>query len=105
MPLQHAALWVALIGYGLGACFALSLTLTLDHLHEPRAAGSLAAFVQGIGFIITGIVPYLTGWLRDATGSFQASWLLLAASVVAMLLVTLRFAPSGYARAMGDTRD
>lgn len=38
MPLQHAALWVALIGYGLGACFALSLTLTLDHLHEPRAA-------------------------------------------------------------------
>ncbi len=72
MPLQHAALWVALIGYGLGACFALSLTLTLDHLHEPRAAGSLAAFVQGIGFIITGIVPYLTGWLRDATGSFQA---------------------------------
>ncbi len=105
MPLQHAALWVALIGYGLGACFALSLTLTLDHLHEPRAAGSLAAFVQGIGFIITGIVPYLTGWLRDATGSFQASWLLLAASVVAMLLVTLRFAPSGYARAMGETRD
>ncbi len=71
MPLQHAALWVALIGYGLGACFALSLTLTLDHLHEPRAAGSLAAFVQGIGFIITGIVPYLTGWLRDATGSFR----------------------------------
>ncbi len=105
MPLQHAALWVALIGYGLGACFALSLTLTLDHLHESRAAGSLAAFVQGIGFIITGIVPYLTGWLRDATGSFQASWLLLAASVVAMLLVTLRFAPSGYARAMGETRD
>lgn len=105
MPLQHAALWVALIGYGLGACFALSLTLTLDHLHEPRAAGSLAAFVQGIGFIITGIVPYLTGWLRDATGSFQASWLLLAASVVAMLLVTLRFAPSGHARAMGETRD
>ncbi|WP_244234849.1 hypothetical protein, partial [Pseudomonas aeruginosa] len=28
-----------------------------------------------------------------------------AASVVAMLLVTLRFAPSGYARAMGETRD
>ena len=108
MPLQHAALWVALIGYGLGACFALSLTLTLDHLHEPRAAGSLAAFVQGIGFIITGIVPYLTGWLRDVTGSFQASWLLLAASVVAMLLVTLRFArpamPGPWARRATERR-
>ncbi|MFZ5959383.1 CynX/NimT family MFS transporter [Pseudomonas knackmussii] len=92
--------WVAMIGYGLGACFALSLTLTLDHLADPGAAGGLAAFVQGIGFIITGIIPYLTGWLRDATGSFQASWTLLALSVLLMLGVTLRFAPTGYARAM-----
>lgn len=103
-PMAHPLLWVALIGYGLGACFALSLMLTLDHLAEPGAAGSLAAFVQGIGFIITGIIPYLTGWLRDTTGSFQASWLLLACSVVLMLGVTLRFAPAGYARAMRDWR-
>ncbi|CAD5110282.1 CynX/NimT family MFS transporter [Zestomonas carbonaria] len=99
-PLHLPGLWVALIGYGLGACFALSLTLTLDHLSDPGAAGRLAAFVQGIGFIITGIIPYLTGWLRDVTGDFQVSWVLLAVFVVAMLGVTLRFAPSGYARAM-----
>ncbi|KAF1052444.1 MAG: putative transporter YycB [Stenotrophomonas maltophilia] len=99
-PLGWPLVWVALIGFGLGSCFALSLTLTLDHLAEPGAAGRLAAFVQGIGFIITGIVPYLTGWLRALTGDFQASWLLLAVSVVAMLGVTLRFAPGGYARAM-----
>ncbi|MCY1341676.1 putative transporter YycB [compost metagenome] len=100
-PLHLPGVWVALIGYGLGACFALSLTLTLDHLPDPGAAGRLAAFVQGIGFIITGIIPYVTGWLRDVTGSFQASWLLLAVSIVLMLGVTLRFAPGGYARAMG----
>ncbi|AYC33152.1 MFS transporter [Pseudomonas cavernae] len=99
-PLHLPGLWVALIGYGLGACFALSLTLTLDHLPDPGAAGRLAAFVQGIGFIITGIIPYVTGWLRDVTGSFQTSWLLLAVSIVLMLGVTLRFAPHGYARAM-----
>ncbi|WP_285645963.1 CynX/NimT family MFS transporter [Pseudomonas sp. NBRC 100443] len=103
-PLGLPAAWVALIGYGLGACFALSLTLTLDHLAEPGPAGSLAAFVQGIGFIITGIIPYVTGWLRDATGSFQASWTLLALSVLLMLGVTLRFAPAGYARAMHGWR-
>lgn len=99
-PLQATVLWVALIGYGLGSCFALSLTLTLDHLRDPRAAGSLAAFVQGIGFIITGIIPYITGALRDLTGSFQASWSLLALCAVLMLGVTLRFAPSGYAQAL-----
>ncbi len=101
LPLNWSYAWVALIGYGLGACFALSLTLTLDHLHEPRMAGNLAAFVQGTGFIITGIVPYITGWLRDTTGSFQSSWILLSVTVALMLAVTLRFSPQGYARAMG----
>lgn len=101
-PLQWSGLWVGLIGYGLGGCFALCLTITLEHLHEPRAAGSLAAFVQGVGFIITGISPYLTGWLRDSSGSFQASWILLTVTVVLMLAVTLRFAPAAYARAMGE---
>lgn len=96
-----AGLWVALIGFGLGACFSLSLTLTLEHLKAPGSAGALAAFVQGVGFIITGIVPYITGWLRDVSGDFQASWLLLSVTVLLMLLVTWRFAPSGYARAMG----
>lgn len=93
-------LWVALIGLGLGSCFSLSLTLTLEHLKTPAEAGSLASFVQGIGFIITGIVPYITGWLRDVSGDFQASWMLLTCTVLAMLLVTARFAPQGYAGAI-----
>lgn len=101
-PALSPGLWVGLIGFGLGACFSLSLTLTLEHLKEPGAAGALAAFVQGIGFIITGLVPYLTGWLRDISGDFQASWTLLTVTVVLMLLVTGRFAPTGYAAAMAD---
>lgn len=101
-PALSPGLWVGLIGFGLGACFSLSLTLTLEHLKEPGAAGALAAFVQGIGFIITGLVPYLTGWLRDISGDFQASWTLLTVTVVLMLLVTGRFAPAGYAAAMAD---
>ncbi|BBH46777.1 MFS transporter [Pseudomonas sp. KU43P] len=92
--------WVAMIGFGLGACFSLSLTLTLEHLKTPAEAGSLAAFVQGVGFIITGIVPYITGWLRDVSGDFQASWTLLTVTVLAMLLVTTCFAPRGYAAAI-----
>ncbi|MBI6952751.1 cyanate transporter [Pseudomonas sp. CCOS 191] len=99
-PASAMGLWVAMIGLGLGACFSLSLTLTLEHLRSPGEAGSLAAFVQGVGFIVTGIVPYITGWLRDVSGDFQASWTLLACTVLAMLLVTASFAPQGYARAI-----
>lgn len=100
LPQQWSTLWVALIGGGLGASFALCLTLALDHLPKPRAAGHLAAFMQGVGFIIAGLVPWLAGWLRTTTGDFRAAWLLLATTVLLMLPLTLRFAPAGYARAM-----
>ena len=88
----------------MGAFFSLSLTLTLEHLKAPAEAGSLAAFVQGIGFIITGIIPYITGWLRDVSGDFQASWTLLTVTVLAMLLVPACFAPGGYAAAIARPR-
>lgn len=100
LPQQLPTLWVALIGGGLGASFALCLTLALDHLPEPRAAGHLAAFMQGAGFIIAGLVPWFVGWLRTTTGDFRAAWLLLATTVLLMLPLTLRFAPAGYARAI-----
>jgi len=103
-PTLAMAVWVAMIGFGLGACFSLSLTLTLEHLKTPGEAGSLAAFVQGIGFIITGTVPYVTGWLRDVSGDFQASWTLLTITVLAMLLVTTCFAPRSYAAAIARPR-
>jgi len=103
-PASAMGLWVAMIGLGLGACFSMSLTLTLEHLRTPAEAGSLAAFVQGVGFIITGIVPYITGWLRDVSGDFQASWTLLACTVLAMLVVTARFAPGGYRQAITRPR-
>ncbi|QOH70006.1 CynX/NimT family MFS transporter [Pseudomonas juntendi] len=99
-PTVAPGLWVALIGFGLGACFSQCLTLTLEHLQTPAEAGSLAAFVQGIGFIITGVVPYITGWLRDVSGDFQASWTLLTVTVLAMLWVTAFFNPRGYSAAI-----
>ena len=100
MPMSLLILWVAMIGCGLGACFSLTLTVALDHLSEPKLAGALTAFVQGIGFIITAIAPYIAGILREWTGSFQIVWLMLIVTLVGMLLVTTKFAPTGYAKAI-----
>lgn len=99
-PTAAPGLWVALIGFGLGACFSQSLTLTLEHLPTPAEAGGLAGFVQGIGFIITGCVPYIVGWLRALDGDFQSAWTVLTASVLTMLLVTIAFSPQSYAKAL-----
>lgn len=103
-PLQAPHVWVALIGFGLGACFGLSLILTLDHRRDPRAAGQLAAFVQGVGFLLNAVSPWLTGWLRQVTGDFTSAWWVLVAGAVAMLLLTRIFSPSSYQpRARFDT--
>lgn len=101
-PLESPHIWVALIGFGLGACFALSLILTLDHCREPRAAGQLAAFVQGVGFLINAVSPWLTGWLRELTGSFVSAWWVLIVGVVAMLLITRIFSPASYRESFAE---
>lgn len=100
MPNAPLILWVAMIGCGLGACFSLTLTVALDHLSKPRLAGALTAFVQGIGFIITAIVPYIAGVLREWTGSFQAVWLMLLITLLSMFVVTIRFNPTHYKQVM-----
>ena len=93
-PLELTHLWVALCGFGLGACFALSLLLTLDHHRDPRQAGQLAAFVQGIGFLINAVSPWMTGWLRELTGHFTSAWWVLTVTAVAMLMGTRVFSPA-----------
>nr|WP_245635002.1 cyanate transporter [Marinobacterium profundum] len=93
-------LWVALAGFGLGGCFSLCLIVSLDHLPGARAAGALAAFVQGIGFLITAVGPWLVGALRDGGGDFTDAWWLHGAIAFGMLLVSVRFNPAGYGRSM-----
>lgn len=93
-------LWVALIGAGLGACFVLTLTVALDHAPLPKLAGALTAFVYGVGFIITAIIPYVEGWLRQLTGGFEWSWVMLIMILMLMLVVTFRFSPVGYNKAI-----
>lgn len=104
LPAPMLMVWVAMIGCGLGACFSLTLTVALDHLDSPKLAGALTAFVQGIGFIITAIIPYIAGVLREWSGDFQASWLMLIVTLIAMMIVTMRFAPENYAKAIKLTK-
>ncbi|MBN2976809.1 MFS transporter [Pseudomonas fluorescens] len=96
---QHLSLvWPCLLGLGIGGLFPMSLILSLDHLDNPRRAGGLTAFVQGIGYLIAGVSPLIAGMIRDQLGSFEWAWWSLTAVVVLMLLIVTRFNPTHYAR-------
>ncbi|MFL1502742.1 cyanate transporter [Pseudomonas sp. O64] len=98
MPQHLSLLWPCLLGLGIGGLFPMSLILSLDHLDNPRRAGGLTAFVQGVGYLIAGLSPLIAGMIRDQLGSFEWAWWSLTAVVVVMLLIVTQFNPKHYAR-------
>ena len=97
-PQHWSLLWPCLLGLGIGGLFPMSLILSLAHLENPRRAGGLTAFVQGIGYLIAGLSPLIAGMIRDQLGSFEWAWWSLTAVIVLMLLIVLRFDPKHYAQ-------
>ncbi|GAA3544440.1 cyanate transporter [Zobellella aerophila] len=102
LPGSYPWLWVALAGSGLGGFFSLSLILSLDHLHQAQAAGTLAAFVQGVGFIIAATAPWLLGAWLDLGGNFVSGWWVHGGVACSMLFLSRIFDPDGYRHAMGN---
>jgi CP family cyanate transporter-like MFS transporter len=100
VPQLEPWLWVAMAGFGLGGFFSLSLIVSLEHLPQAQAAGALAAFVQGIGFLVAASGPWLIGCLRDAGGSFATGWWLQLAVLTAMALLTTCLHPASYRPSM-----
>lgn len=97
-PQHLSLLWPCLLGLGIGGLFPMSLILSLDHLDNPRRAGGLTAFVQGIGYLIAGLSPLIAGVIRDQLGSFEWAWWALTAVIGVMLLIVTRFDPKRYAQ-------
>ncbi|MBB4219462.1 cyanate transporter [Variovorax guangxiensis] len=93
------------LGFGLGGAFSLCMVLALDHLPDPAQAGALAGFMQGVGFMIAALAPFVTGWVREHAGGFTLAWAYLAAVAVALLPLMLRFDPRRYAAATAGLFD
>jgi len=77
-PLAAPLLWAALLGLGLGANFALALTvvgqIAPTSADTPRAS-SMAFFV---GYLLAALGPLAVGVLHDATGGFGVPYVALA---------------------------
>ncbi|MPQ66556.1 MULTISPECIES: cyanate transporter [unclassified Pseudomonas] len=97
-PQRFTLLWPCLLGLGIGGLFPMSLIVSLDHLDNPRRAGGLTAFVQGIGYLIAGLSPLIAGVIRDQLGSFEWAWWSLTAVMAVMIVMVLRFNPKHYAQ-------
>lgn len=95
-PHHLSLLWPCFLGLGIGGVFALSLIVSIDHIDNPRRAGSLTAFVQGIGYLIAGLSPFIAGIIRDKFNSFEGAWWMLVVLMAVMIVMALRFDPNRY---------
>ncbi|BDB26085.1 cyanate transporter [Cupriavidus sp. P-10] len=91
--------WAMIGGAGLGGCFALYLVVALDHLPDPDSAGTLSALMQGGGFLLAALAPWLTAMLQAHTGGFAAGWWYHLGCAALVGVLTLRLDPAGYGAA------
>lgn len=92
--------WAAIGGAGLGGCFALYLVVALDHLPDPDGAGALSALMQGGGFLLASLAPWITAALHSHTGDFVTGWWYHLGCVAFVAALTMRLDPARYARSM-----
>lgn len=99
-PTAAPAAWAIVVGAGLGGWFALAMVTALDHAPDPLQAGALSALMQGGGFLLAALPPWIIANLHDLTGGYAAGWLMHATGAVIVAALTLRLAPRHYARAL-----
>lgn len=100
-PQAAPILWCLLCGAGLGGSFSLIMVIALDHLPDPRRAGSLSALMQGVGFMVAATGPWVAAHLHHVSGDFASAWQWQLGGLALMNLLVLRLNPSHYPSAMG----
>ncbi|WP_426009320.1 cyanate transporter [Aeromonas salmonicida] len=99
-PQAAPILWCMLCGAGLGGSFSLIMVIALDHLPDPRRAGTLSALMQGFGFMLAATGPWVAARLHHLSGDFAAAWQWQLGGLVLMSLLVLRLDPRGYTKVM-----
>ena len=85
-PDMAPLVWSVLLGLGMSV-FSLALTVIALRSRDATDTARLSGMVQGIGYLLAGVGPFLFGLLHDMTGGWTVSWGLVLA-VYAVQLVT-----------------
>ena len=99
-PLAAPLATVIVLGVGLGGCFAFFMLVALEHLHAPLQAGALNALMQGGGFLLAALPPWLMARLHQDSGGFSSGWWMQCAIALIVAVLVARFAPARFERAM-----
>ena len=99
-PLAAPLATAIVLGVGLGGCFTFFMLVALDRLRAPLQAGALNALMQGGGFLLSALPPWLMARLHQGGGGFSGGWWLQCAMALLVAVLVARLAPTQYERVM-----
>ena len=70
-PLPTIWFWSVLLGIAQGALIAIAMTLIVLRSPDSETTAKLSGMVQGIGYLIAGIGPFLASFIREWTGGWE----------------------------------
>ncbi|MED4059706.1 CynX/NimT family MFS transporter [Priestia megaterium] len=84
-------LWISsiLLGVGLGGLFPLALMLPLNETKTSKEASSWTAMMQSGGYILGGIIPVLSGIVRDTFHTNTQVFFILIVLTICLLVLTV----------------
>lgn len=74
---------MVLLGVGLNSAFALALLALPLRSGSPSTTGYLSALAQSVGYLLSSPAPWLTGYLRELSGGWTLSLLVLTICALA----------------------
>ena len=83
-----AWLWSALMGIGCSAIFTLSMMLFSMRTYTANQSSELSGMAQAVGYLIAFFGPLGTGWLHEATDSWDLPLLIM----LVLMVVNVGFA-------------
>lgn len=92
-PIKLAIPALLLLGFGIGGLFPMSLIIVVDHLQKANQAGALMGFVQGGGYIIASLMPFMAGLIRGAFDDLTIAWTIMLVGILIQLAMVPLLSP------------
>ncbi|MDP4022398.1 MFS transporter [Methylobacterium sp. NEAU 140] len=89
------------LGFGVGGCFGLALSLIVLRAADAASAAGLSAMAQGIGYFFASLGPLAFGLAHEATDGWGLAGLLFVGITAAAVVAGL---PAGRARTVSAAR-
>lgn len=85
-PAAAPLLWTVLLGLGMSV-FSLALAVIALRARTAEDTARLSGMVQGLGYLLAGIGPFVFGLLHELSGGWTVPWVMLMVVYVAQIVL------------------